>query len=160
MDLDSRFKILNRSDKRTLWSLMTVSLWFSSSSPFSFSSCFFLFLSVCLFISLCVGPRVSSWGGRLLCLVQTSPQQATEASCTQLASRGAFVSSVLISCRMFSPHFSTLDGSKVKMDAQRWISDAFLSSLLPLAPFLLTLSLCLFAACFPAFLVFLSHVLR
>ncbi len=59
---DSRFKIPNRLDKRMLWSLMIVSLWFSISSPFSFFPCERLFCLFCLCISVCVDLYVWSWG--------------------------------------------------------------------------------------------------
>lgn len=123
---------------------MTVSLCFSSSSPF-FSPCFCLFCLLCLFISLSLCRAVCFELMSALFLVQTSPQQATDAIWTQVASRKVFVSSVLISNRILPFQFS---GQK-----SRWsLENRFLVNLwLFVCLFLSSLIITFFLLCLTCF---------
>lgn len=152
VDLDPRFKILNRSDKRMLWSLMTVSLWFFS---FSFSPrfclfCLFAFLS--LSVPFCVswvevsfvfGPDISPTS--YWCFFYTAGIQTSVCS----------FSIDLLQDIPFSVFCSR--GSKVMMDSCRVkISFSFFLSF----PLFLTYMCLSSTVCFSALLVFLSHMLR
>lgn len=158
VDLDCRFKILNRSDKRTLWSLMTVSLWFSSSSPLFFFSLFLSLLWLFAFLSLSQSVCVS-WVEVRFVFGPTSPQQATDVSCTRLALRFfsfLFFGGGPIVDLLKDIFFSVFRSWQIR--GQNWhFFSLFLAQ--SFSPFFTCISLSS-SACLSAFLVFLSHMLR
>lgn len=142
LNLDWRFKILNRSDKRMLWSLMTASLWFSS-LPFSFPPCQSLFSLSAFFLIALYDGHCLSWVK--VSFVFGSDIFPTSYLCflyTPGVQRSGFFFSASISERIFSSRFSTLGRSKIKMDTsvrqmfaamenQFYIKISFFSSFFP-----------------------------